>query len=86
MGVAEEDAGNRGRRETADNGVEEGGWIGETIAAIVAGEDVADDPSALVVLLAVFELGDEEFEDAGLVGVSEIEEVEDVAGVPLYSY
>lgn len=43
---------------------------------------MADDPGALVPLLTLVELGDEEAEDAGLVRVGEVEKVEDVAGVP----
>ena len=82
VGVAEEDARDGVRRVAADDAVEERGRVGEVVGAVVAREHVADDPSALVPCFARVELGDEEAEDAGLVRVGEVEEVEDVAGVP----
>ena len=48
VGVAEEDAGDGGGAEAADDAVEKGGGVGEGVCAVVAGEDVADDPGALV--------------------------------------
>ena len=82
MGVAEEDARDGVGRVAADDAVEERGGVGEVVGAVVTREHVADDPGALVPLLALVELGDEEAEDAGLVRVGEVEEVEDVGGVP----
>ena len=82
VGVAEEDAGDGVGRVAADDAVEERGGVGEVVGPVVAGEHVPDDPGALVPLLALVELGDEEAEDAGLVWVGEVEVVEDVAGVP----
>lgn len=82
VGVAEEDARDGVGGVAADDAVEERGGVGEVVGAVVAGEHVADDPGALVPLLALVELGDEEAEDAGLVRVGEVEIVEDVVGIP----
>ena len=82
VGVAEEDPRDGVGGVAADDAVEERCGVGEVVGAVVAGEHVADDPGALVPLLALVELGDEEAEDAGLVRVGEVEIVEDVVGVP----
>ena len=56
--MAEEDGGDGGWGEAADDGVEEGSGIGETVGTVVTGGDVTDDPGALSGGFTGFELGD----------------------------
>ena len=80
--VPEKDAGDGGGREAADDGVEEGGRVGERVGAVIAGEDVADDPGPLACGFGGGKLVGEEFEDPRGVWVGEVPVVEDVVGVP----
>ena len=80
MRVAEEDAGDGGGAEAADDGGEEGRRVCGCAAA--ARGDVADDPDALVEGFGGGELGDEEGEDAAVVGVREVVVVVRVWRVP----
>ena len=78
--VAEEDAGDGGGAEAADDGGEEGRRVCGCAAA--AGGDMADGPDALVEGFGGGELGDEEGEDAAVVGVREVVVVVRVWPVP----
>ncbi len=82
--MAKEDASNGIRGETGDNRVKERRWIRQGIAAVVAGEDVANNPCTLVFLLTGFKLFNQVLENARLVRVGEVEIIEYVVLVPLF--
>jgi hypothetical protein len=69
MSMAEEDVRNHVRAVAVDDLVEEIDTVGERVGAVPAGEDVAEDPNALALVFGVLELGDQEGEVAGVVGV-----------------
>ena len=68
--VPEENTGEGGGAEAADDRDEERGWI--RCCAAAARGDVADDPDALIKGFGGGELGDEEGEDAAVVRVREV--------------
>ena len=83
MCMTEENASDGVRRESCNDRVKKGGGIRKSITAIVTGQDVTNDPSPLVFLLAGFQFFDEVFQNPRLVWVGEVEVVEDVVNVPL---
>lgn len=82
--MTKEDASNSIGCETGDNRVEERRRVGERLSAIVAGDDVTNNPCTLVFLLTSFQLFDQESENARLVRIGEVEIIEDIGLIPLF--
>lgn len=82
MSVAEEDVGDDVRGVAVYDLVEEVGRVGERVGAVPSARDMADDPDAFVVVFGFLEFGYQPGEDARVVRVGGIDEVEVVALVP----
>ena len=75
MRVPEKDVRDDVRSVAVDDLVEEVGGVLERVGAVPAGEDVGDEPDAFTGIFSFLELGDDEGEAAGDVGVGGVDEV-----------
>lgn len=82
MGVAEENTGDGGRGEAAHDRIKQRRGIGERIATVIAGQDMADDPGSLTRLFASRELVGEKGQDSRRVGIGHVPVIEDIVDVP----